>query len=324
LQIHHLRAFCVVAQEMHVTKAAKRLRIAQPALTQQIRHLERDMGLQLLKRTGRGIALTEAGVFFHKEAEALLMNLHNACLKAQEMARGEAGHIRVGVTEGASFDPTLALVFSQFRAEWPSVRLTFSQNQTLELASDLRNAVIDIAFMCPLPQPLGITTHKLYSESMLLAVPCTHPASQRTSIHVRELSDEPFILITHGQTEHSLESSLQEAFAKFGGSPRILQTVPEFMLALNLVASGIGLTFVPEYMRSIHPNTISYLRIESPVAIAMKTVVALAADQSSPAACNLHELAKRSFKNFRAVSQAIASKRRARATSGRRSLPHGQ
>ena len=105
-----MQAFCVVAQEMQVTKAAKRLKIAQPALTQQIRLLENSLGQRLVRPKGRGIELTPAGAFFHKEAEALLVQLHNVQLKVNEIARGESGHLRVGVTEGASGNPALAVV----------------------------------------------------------------------------------------------------------------------------------------------------------------------------------------------------------------------
>ena len=296
MELRHLRAFCVVAQEMHVTKAAKRLGIAQPALTQQMHLLEKNLGFSLFGRSGRGISLTEAGVFFHKEAEGILTSLHNACLKSQEIARGESGHIRVGVTEGASFDPTLASVFIKFRVAWPSVHLTFTQKQTLELASDLRNGLIDVAFMCPLPDPTGITVSRLYNDSMLLALPSSHPLATRTSVHVRELKDEPFILISHGETEQSLESTFKAACLKEGFTPRILQTTPDFMLALNLVASRLGLSFVPKYMKGIHLGAISYLQIDTSVSIAMKTVIGFVGARPLPAVANLSEIALRTFK----------------------------
>ncbi len=287
MQMRHLRAFCVVAQEMHVTKAAKRLNIAQPALTQQLRLLERDLGVQLILPNGRGIKLTQAGSFFHQEAEALLANLHNACLKTKELARGESGTLRIGVTEGASFNPTLAAVFAAYRENYPGVQLTFTQHQSPDLAADLRNHLIDAAFMCPLPNPDGLTLHPLYNEAMLLALPSNHRLSAEAEVSLQDVQAEPFLLISHGNTVHSLESALATAFQKLHVIPRIAQTVPEFMLALNLVASGIGLTFVPSYMASVHTNRVSYKRVRPTCNITMETVIALRRDESSKAAKNL-------------------------------------
>ena len=287
MELRHLRAFCAVAQEMHVTKAAKRLKIAQPALTQQLRLLERDLGVQLILPNGRGIRLTQAGSFFHQEAEALLANLHNACLKTKELARGESGTLRIGVTEGASFNPTLAAVFTAYRESYPGVQLTFRQHQSPDLAADLRNHLIDAAFMCPLPDPEGLTLHPLYNEAMLLALPSDHRLSAEAEVSLQDVQAEPFLLISHGNTVHSLESALAAAFQKIDVLPRIAQTVPEFMLALNLVASGIGLTFVPSYMNSIHTNRISYKRLCPTSNITMETVIALRRDEPSEAAKNL-------------------------------------
>ena len=291
LELRHLRAFCAVAQEMHVTRAAKRLRMKQPALTQQIRLLEKNIGLTLLKRTGRGIDLTEAGKFFHKEAEAILRGLDHACLRAQEIARGEAGHIRIGVTEGASFNPRLAAVFTEFRARWPEVGLTFSQKQTPDLALDLREGRLDATFMCAIRTSAELITERLFHEAMLLAIPRMHPLAKNQTIPISALEDEPFILISHGNTEHSLQISLTEACKRLGFAPRILQTSPEFMLALNLVASGLALTFVPAYMSNIHAEAIVYRGIDPSADITMETVIASSAASTSAAVANLHEVA---------------------------------
>ena len=295
MELRHLRAFCAVAQEMHVTKAARRLKIAQPALSQQIRLLERDLDLRLLLPDGRGFKLTQAGSFFHREAEALLANLHNACLKAKELAKGESGTLQIGVTEGASFNPTLAAVFNAFRASYPGVQLMFTQRQSPELAADLRNHLVDVAFMCPLPDPEGLTLNLLYNEEMLLAFPSEHRFSRQAEVSLRELQDEPLLLISHGNTVHSLQSGLSAACQELDFEPRIAQTVPEFMLALNLVASGIGMTFVPKYMTSIHTKRICYKRLKPAADITMETVVALRRDEASQAAINLSLLAQELF-----------------------------
>ncbi len=295
MEIRHLRAFCAVAEEMHVTRAAKRLRVAQPALTQQIRLLENALGFRLLQRTGRGVTLTEPGAFFHKEVAAVLDQLHNASLKAQEIARGEAGHVHIGTTEGAAFNPTLAAVFNQFREQWPAVALTFSQKQTMEFVRDLRAGLIDAAVICPIASIEDLSVIELYRARMLLAVPPGHRHAGKASVPLRVLEGEPVVMVSHGQTLDSLESTLTEACKKLRFSPRIAQTTSDFMLALNLVASGAGCAFVPAYMSSIHPEAIRYLQVETPLPIEMHIVFATRSDQTSTSVCNLRSMAVRAF-----------------------------
>ncbi len=295
MEIRHLRAFCAVAEEMHVTRAAKRLHMAQPALTQQIRLLEKSVGLPLLQRIGRGVALTEAGAFFHREVASLLGQLHNAKLKAQEIARGQVGHVHVGTTEGAAFHPTLAAVFSQFRTRWPAVTLTFSQKQTFELVTDLRARKVDAAVVCPFPPSADVVATEIYRHPMLLAVPSSHRHANKTEVALRELAGEPFVLVSHGETTGSLESVLSAACEKLRFSPKVSQTTSDFVLALNLVASGVGCTFVPAYMRGVHPVSIRFLRVETPLPIEMKLVFATRADQTSPGVCNLRGLIAQVF-----------------------------
>ena len=295
MEIRHLRAFCAVAEEMHVTRAAKRLRIAQPAVTQQIRLLEKAVGLRLLQRTGRGVALTEAGAFFHREIASVLDQLHNATLKAQEIARGEVGRVHIGTTEGAAFHPTLAAVFNQFRARWPAVALTFSQKQTMDLVKDLRAGVIDAAVLCPFPADADLVVTELYRHGMLLAVPVNHRHAKKAMISLHELKGEPVVLVSHGETVDSLESIFAAACKRLRFSPRVLQTTPDFVLALNLVASGVGCTFVPAYMNRIHPESIRYLQVETPLPIEMKLVFVTRADQASSSVGNLCNLARQTF-----------------------------
>ncbi len=295
MEIKHLRAFCVVAQEMHVTRAAKRLRIAQPALTQQLRTLEKSCGFPLLRADGRGIALTEAGAFFHKEAESILAQLHDAQLKGKELSTGSVGHLKIGVTEGASFNPVLATMFSSMRETSPNLNLIFTQKQTPDLANDLRTGKIEVAFMCPLPHAHGLSLRRLYAEDMFVAIPVEHSLAKNETVAIRDLKNQALLLISHGNTEHSLEASLRSACSKRGFSPRVLQTVPEFMLALNLVAAGIGLTFVPPYMRGVHSERICYRPLSESGKLIMETVVAHRNDSVSSHVLQIVQVARQVF-----------------------------
>ncbi len=302
-----------MAEEMHVTRAARRLHMTQPALTQQIRSLEKSVGLPLLQRAGRGVALTEAGAFFHREMASVLGQLHNSTLKAQEIARGQAGHIHVGTTEAAAFHPTLAAVFNQFRTRWPAVTLTFSQKQTLELVADLRAGKVDAAVLCPFPSSADLIVTEIYRHHMLLALPSGHRHADNARVSLRQLSGESFVLVSHGETTGSLESLFAAACRTLRFSLKVLQTTSDFVLALNLVASGVGCTFAPAYMRSVHPEAIRFLEVETPLPIEMKLVFAVRADQASSSVCNLRGLITQVFqekKNPELSPRLVGAKRR--------------
>jgi DNA-binding transcriptional LysR family regulator len=130
---------------------------------------------------------------------------------------------------------------------------------------------------------------------MLLAVPSGHVFECKKNVLLSELKDQPIILVSHGITQYSLEGTLIAACGKYGFLPRFVQTTPEYMLALNLVASGIGLTFVPKYMNTIHTEAIHYLSVRTPLAIEMKIVLASRAREDWPLLSNLKNLALHAF-----------------------------
>lgn len=296
MELRHLQSFCAVATEMHVTRAAKRLHIAQPALTQQIRLLEKELGMPLIRRTGRGIALTEAGEFFHKEAELILQHLNSACTQTRKIARGDLGHIVVGVTEASAFSPVLAEVFSRYRARWPAVQLTLSQKQANEFGAALRERQIDAAFTCPLATgDSDLISHNLSQDRMLLAVPKAHPFAGRRAVFLPDLKDEPLILVAHDQTAGAFEGALRAACGSHDFFPQIIQTSPKLMLALNMVAAGVGLAFVPEYMGHARLDALRCvpIRDQSPLVLGVDFVTRV--QEESPLVAHLKDIAVSTF-----------------------------
>ncbi len=296
MELRHLQSFCAVATEMHVTRAAKRLHIAQPALTQQIRLLEKELGLPLIQRVGRGIALTEAGEFFHKEAELILQHLQETCRQTREIACGNLGRIIVGVTEASAFSPALATVFSRYQADWPGVQLSFSQKHADDLGPALRDRQIDAAFTCPIAvSNLDLTHRTLSQDRMILAIPAAHAFSRRRSISLPELEGEPLILVAHDPLPGSFEIALRAACERHHFSPRIIQTSPKLMLALNLVAAGAGLAFVPEYMGNVHRNSVCYISIQDQPPLVLGVDFVIRAQEASPLIAHLKDIAVSTF-----------------------------
>ena len=172
MELRHLRYFIAVAEEAHITRAAERLGMQQPPLSQQIKALEHELGVQLLRRKPRGVELTEAGRALLDDARAILLHIDHAFATTRRTARGELGRIAVGFTSSAPFHPFVPRVIRAFREAFPLVSLTLEESGTTELIADLRNERVDAAFIrTNVAEPIGLTVNPLLEEAMLVAMP---------------------------------------------------------------------------------------------------------------------------------------------------------
>ncbi len=183
MELHQLRSFCVVAEELHITRAARRLRITQPALTRQIKALEKSLHVALIRRVGRTIELTDAGVTFYQDSLPILEKLRTSIVMTREAARGRVGHITVGLCGCAAFFPEVVASLKQFRLDWPLVGITFVQKRTTELIIALEKHRIDVAYIRPLAYGMnGMKRGILFSEEVLVALPETHKLSLQPTV----------------------------------------------------------------------------------------------------------------------------------------------
>ncbi len=268
MELRHLRYFCTVAEEMHVTRAAERLHLAQPALTQQIRALEAELNTPLLRRVGRGIELTEAGAVFWREAQAILERVRAAALLTQETARGVAGRLSIGMTETASFAVPVTLVLKRARHLWPNVEFTLIQARSNDLVPALVDRRIDVAFMrTPPPEIDTLRWQPFLSEGFVVVAPDTHRLASQSIVDIAELCGEPLIMPRGRTGDADMRARIAAAFAKAGEMPRIVQETPEYVMAINLVATGIGLALVPATLTGLRREGVVYrpLRTEEPL-----------------------------------------------------------
>ncbi len=253
---------------MHVTRAAERLGLAQPALTQQIRALEAELKTPLLRRAGRGIALTEAGVVFWRESEAILERVHSATLLAQETARGLAGRMAIGMTETASFAVSVTRVLKQARDRWPSVDFSLSQARSNDLVSALQDRRIDVAFMRnPAPEAGTLCWQPFLTEGFVVVVPSTNKLALRRSIDMCELAGENLIIPRGRSGSATMRTRIAAAFADVGITPLVVQETPEYVMAINLAATGLGLALVPATLTGLRRDGVVYrpLRTRKPL-----------------------------------------------------------
>jgi DNA-binding transcriptional LysR family regulator len=262
MELRHLRYFVVVAEEMHITRAAARLGIAQPSLTQQMKALERELGARLFEKSGRGIALTNAGATFVEDARVLLAQAHGAVRRAKDASAGLLGRLNVGFTESASFHPLVTEAFQIFRAAYPAVALDLREGHSPNLIAALIDGSLDLAFIRPpFPSDAKLESQFLAEEEMLAVMPRDHPLASRERIRLLELANERFVLYPR-VVRPGLADIVIEACRSAGFQPQIVQKTPQLSSTINLVAAGMGISVVPAGLREVRSSAVRYLPIE--------------------------------------------------------------
>jgi DNA-binding transcriptional LysR family regulator len=266
MELRHLRYFIAVAEEGHITRAAERLGMQQPPLSQQIRALETELGVQLLRRKPRGVELTDAGRALLDDARAILAHIDHAFATTRRTARGEQGRIAIGFTSSAPFHPFVPRVIRAFRDSFPLVSLTLDESGTTELIDDLTHERVDAAFIrTPVADPMGISINPLLEEAMLVALPSTHPmATAETALPLAALGAETFIVYRR-RSGPGLYDAIFAACHAAGFSPLIGQEAPRIVSTLNLVAAGLGIAIVPASLQRMQMDGVVYRRLEGAV-----------------------------------------------------------
>ncbi|MBY5832398.1 LysR family transcriptional regulator [Rhizobium ruizarguesonis] len=289
MELRHLRYFLAVAEEGNFTRAAGKLGIGQPPLSQQIRDLEREVGAALFHRVPHGAELTAAGTAFLGEAKASLAAAEKAKLVAQSANRGETGRLSLGFTASSAFNPVVSTTIRRFRARWPEVQLSLTEMNTLALMQKLERGELDAAFMRPgLDDPAGIRLRRLPDEPMVIALPASHPLARRSELPLAALADEPFILFPR-LVGLSLYDDVVLACRKAGFELTVAQEAPQISSVVNLVAADLGVSIVPASISQIKLEGVAYRPIEGPPAVA-RLALAILKTHRSPVTENLISL----------------------------------
>jgi len=268
MELRHLRYFVVVAEEGHFTRAAERLGMQQPPLSQQIRALEQELGFDLFRRHPKGADLTAAGTAFLAEAREILDKVQQAAVRGARVANGSAGAIAVGFTSSAAAHPLIPKIVRSYRDAWPDVNVEFKEGNAAELIEAMAEGKLHLGFLrLPVSGPPGILFQRLVDEELLLVLPADHALLQgrRTdgmpSIPLASLRDERFILVRrHGAP--GMYSNLIEACRRAGFTPQIAVEVDRMLTNISLVAAGVGISAVPASMQGFHADSVVYCRIE--------------------------------------------------------------
>jgi DNA-binding transcriptional LysR family regulator len=294
MELRHLRYFVAVAEEGHVTRAAARLGLQQPPLSQQIRALEAELQVQLFRRKPRGVELTQAGEVLFAEAQTILQQVERAVGATRRAARGETGRIGLGFTSSASFHPAVPRLIRRYREAFPLVALSLEESGTGELVAALLAERLDAAFVrSPIGPAAGVAVHSLLDEPMVAALPAGHAlAAVGDSLPLVALAGETFILYRR-PLGPGLYDAIIAACQRAGFSPNIGQEAPRMLATLSLVAAGIGITLVPQSMQRLHVEGVVYRPLDTAAGLAAPLNLAFRRSEGSAAARAFIALARR-------------------------------
>ncbi len=257
MELRQLRYFIAVAEELHFRRAAARLHISQPPLSQQIARLEDELGSRLLNRTRRRVELTAAGEAFLRDARAMLDELEVAVATVRRIETGQAGLLRVNFV-GSALLSIVPGIIQSFRRGRPSVEIELRERPTLEQLRALAAGLLDVGLVRPpIDADESLVTEVVMRERTVAAIPSDHPLAKRSRISLRSLAGEPLVLFPREQAP-GFHDLLTGRLAATGRSPHVVQYAPEMTTIIGLVAAGIGLSPVPASVARLGLEGVTY------------------------------------------------------------------
>lgn len=292
-----LAAFVAVAEERHFGRGAQRLHLAQPVISRRIQRLEAAVGVALIERTTRHVALTEAGTAFLDDARQLLHDVDLSIARARRVAQGLLGSLTIGFVESAAFE-LLAPLLRQLATRVPDVTLELRELSTEQQLADL-SVDVDIAIVRELGthdlEGEGLASQPLLVERLHAAMPAAHRLAERRTVHLAELSELPFVLFPRPPVPR-LHDHLLAVCAEAGFQPNVSAHASQYPTMLAMVAAARGIALVPACARAIRPDDVRLVPIvesyattslslawRDPVTPALETFIDAALDIASSA-----------------------------------------
>jgi len=249
IELRHLRYFVAVAEELHFGHAAKRLHIAQPPLSQQIRKLEEEIGCALFVRSSRSVRLTAAGEALLDRARRTLERVRGDLETVRSVARGEMGTLTVGFV-GSAMLTALPAVLGFYRQQYPGVQLRLREFHTAILMESLREGSTDIGFLRDADPAEDLTVEPVVTEHFVAVLPKGHRLARRAAVPVKELRDEPFVFFSRSAGNHAWQQTMRLCEEQ-GFLPHIVQEAPQWLTILRLVGAGLGVSIAPASVERI-------------------------------------------------------------------------
>jgi DNA-binding transcriptional LysR family regulator len=246
VELRHLKYFVTVAEELNFSRAAERLHIAQPPLSQQIMKLERELGVRLFDRSARQIRLTPAGQSLLHDAYDILARADRAAVGAHDSAAGFSGTLSIAcVASGVS--SVLVPVLRAFRSEFPDVRVSLRVLSSSAQLAELEATALDLGLMRAKPSRADLVSRTLFEEPFVVALSADHPFAAKAEVPLSALADQSFVLVGR-QTDAWYFATLLAVCDGGGFTPRIAYECDNVLAELALVSAGMAVALLPRSM----------------------------------------------------------------------------
>ena len=256
MELRHLRYFVTLAEELHFGRAAQRLHIAQPPLSQQIRQLENELGFELFYRTKRQVQLTEAGRVFLGEVKQIFRQLEEAVQTGKQTSRGEKGKLVVGFVSSSAYN-ILPEILREFSSNFPDVSLELHELTTDEQLRRLDTNQIDVGFLRPPVNEDKFEWEQVFQESLMVAIPQNHRLANEQMVSLHCFSNEPFILFPRFLAP-GLYDSVIILCQQAGFCPKVVQEATQMQTIVSLVAAEMGVAIVTESLQNLQRTGVAY------------------------------------------------------------------
>lgn len=299
MELRHLRYFIAVAEELHFGRAAERLGISQPPLSQQIQALEEEIGARLFERTNRRVELTDAGRLFLDESRQVLAQVDKAVLLARRAHLGELGELKIGFTSSAPFTSTIPSSIHAFRKAYPDVHLDLQEMSSRQVLKALLEESLQVGVIRPLALPDAVHWVELFREPLVAVLRADHPlaAGSEDGLAIAALAEEPFVFFPRSYGT-GLYDQVIALTRQAGFSPRIAQEASEAMTIIGLVSAGLGVSILPASFRRTRVDGVVYRTLSDPEATTAVWLVRRQ-NEGSPLALSFIDLVAREAASLR-------------------------
>ena len=263
MELRHLRYFITVADEQSFSRAAERLHIAQPPLSQQIQALEIELGVQLFNRKTRPLQLTLAGQTLLAEARAILVKLEQAVHQTQRIHQGELGYLTVGFTSSIA-NGIFPEIMRTYRQQYPEVKLILEEENSATLIQRLRDRQTDMIFLYLYDEIFAandLETLALTQEPLVVVLPQNHPLTAQAEISISDLKNEEIVMPLH-QVVSDLPDQIYHLCSQAGFVPKVAQTAVFMVTILGLVAGETGISILPSHVQNLQRQAVVYRPIQ--------------------------------------------------------------
>lgn len=290
MELRQLRHFVALAEELHFNRAAMRLHVAQPALSQQIQRLERELKTQLFVRTTRSVELTDTGRVLLKEARRVIGDAERAVAAVEHAASGRTGVLEVGFVGSAALQIVPRLVL-EMQVQWPGLRLQLQEITTELQIEAILEGRLDVGIVREVGMAEGLHVQELGREALVVAVPANHRLAGRVDVQLAELDGEDFIVFPRRRVSR-LYDRIAALCHQAGVRFRVTQEAVQFPTILGLVAAQTGIAIVPAALRSLRIPGLAYIPLADAEAYSTVSMICARSGRDAPLVLKCLDTAK--------------------------------